>query len=236
VHLNTYTDVRRRRRCSFVSPDRQSTLGGCALPRPLRCASRRCRAAFGQLLLWRGRGEGRARVPLSSRDRVGQAALTGRGERPGANRGLCIQEGGGRRGGRRAAGTVGARLEQEGWRGDAARASVRWLSATVPVDCVCCHATDWPSAADCSRVQQSAAECSRVRQSVAKCGRLRLSAAECGRVCLPVGERCSALASVPTDSLGVTECGRVRVLTVCATGRPFDSHLHSTTLCCTPSL
>ncbi|EOD16320.1 hypothetical protein EMIHUDRAFT_448047, partial [Emiliania huxleyi CCMP1516] len=68
VHLNTYTDVRRRRRCSFVSPDRQSTLGGCALPRPLRCASRRCRAAFGQLLLWRGRGEGRARVPLSSRD------------------------------------------------------------------------------------------------------------------------------------------------------------------------
>ena len=110
---------------------RQSTLGGCALPRPLRCASRRCRAAFGQLLLWRGRGEGRARVPLSSRDRVGQAALTGRGERPGANRGLCIQEGGGRRGGRRAAGTVGARLEQEGWRGDAARASVRWLDGLL---------------------------------------------------------------------------------------------------------
>ena len=110
---------------------RQSTLGGCALPRPLRCASRRCRAAFGQLLYCRGRGEGRARVPLSSRDRVGQAALTGRGERPGASRGLCIREGGGRRGGRRAARTVGARLEQEGWRGDAARASVRWLDGLL---------------------------------------------------------------------------------------------------------
>jgi hypothetical protein len=110
---------------------RQSTLGGCALPRPLRCASRRCRAAFGQLLYCRGFGEGRARVPLSSRDRVGQAALTGRGERPGASRGLCIREGGGRRGGRRAAGTVGARLEQEGWRGDAARASVRWLDGLL---------------------------------------------------------------------------------------------------------
>ena len=71
---------------------RQSTLGGCAQPRPLRCASRRCRAAFGQLLLWRGRGEGRARVPLSSRDRVGQAALTGRGERPGANRGCAFRK------------------------------------------------------------------------------------------------------------------------------------------------
>ena len=26
VHLNTYTDVRRRRRCSFVSPDRRRSL------------------------------------------------------------------------------------------------------------------------------------------------------------------------------------------------------------------
>ena len=108
---------------------RQSTLGGCALPRPLRCASRRCRAAFGQLLLWRGRGEGRARVPLSSRDRVGQAALTGRGERPGASRGLCIREGGGRRGGRRHGGCETRTRGLAGRRGPRLRAVARWPAA-----------------------------------------------------------------------------------------------------------
>ena len=149
---------------------RQSTLGGCALPRPLRCASCRCRAAFGQLLLWRGRGEGRARVPLSSRDRVGQAALTGRGERPGANRGLCIQEGGGRRGGRRAAGTVGARLEQEGWRGDAARAPCGGSMACCARRLhPCCVVQDYPpDSAALSRTQpHSAALCCTLLHSAA---------------------------------------------------------------------
>ena len=159
---------------------RQSTLGGCALPRPLRCASRRCRAAFGQLLLWRGRGEGRARVPLSSRDRVGQAALTGRGERPGANRGLCIREGGGRRGGRRAAGTVGARLEQEGWRGDAARAPCGGSMACCARRLhPCCVVQDYlPDSAALSRTQpHSAALCCTLLHSAALCCTLLLSSA-----------------------------------------------------------
>ena len=157
---------------------RQSTLGGCALPRPLRCASRRCRAAFGQLLLWRGRGEGRARVPLSSRDRVGQAALTGRGERPGANRGLCIQEGGGRRGGRRAAGTVGARLEQEGWRGDAARAPCGGSMACCARRLHPCCVVHPGLSARLSRTQpHSAALCCTLLHSAALCCTLLLSSA-----------------------------------------------------------
>ena len=159
---------------------RQSTLGGCALPRPLRCASRRCRAAFGQLLLWRGRGEGRARVPLSSRDRVGQAALTGRGERPGASRGCAF--------GKEAAGAAAAGPPARWVRDSNKRAGGETRPAPPcggSMACCarrlhpCCVVQDYPpDSAALSRTQpHSAALCCTLLHSAALCCTLLHSAA-----------------------------------------------------------
>ena len=104
VHLNTYTDVRRRRRCSFVSPDRRRSL---VVPHGAYVGAHMHGLRVGSLRSAGARCLGRCDVRLAA---AAQPLASS-----------CIV----------AALAVGARLEQEGWRGDAARASVRWLDGLL---------------------------------------------------------------------------------------------------------